>query len=238
MGPLISEIQDELLAELREAAAGSYGTVAHLEKLAEENPDDPPLEVLERAFNHYFLEGQQFDKSLFHFLLTRLGAVQSRIGISYCLEGLAERPEETEHALRYFSKVGLAPQEHEAIVQFLSGQSSLYEYQNYLILKFYFDTQMTVPGITSQCRTYLRELGRPHWLRAYAAGIIIKYGDAADLEYFEAQYPNCRDAVERCNLHLQCLGGMEARRRNEFLGRVRRDGDVEERACRWVRQRI
>ena len=54
------------------------------------------------------------------------------------------------------------------------------------------------------------------------------------MEYLEARYPDCRDDLERATLI--CSSRMlEVRRRNEFHGRARQDGDLEERACRWVR---
>jgi len=239
VGPVISQIRGDLLTELREAAAvSSYGTVADLERFVEENPENPPVEVLERAFEEYFLrEGNEFDKSLFHFLLTRLGAVQSRIAVSYCLESFELRPEETEYVLSYFRKVGLRPEDHDAIIAFLSSQYAIYYYQCYLILKFYFELHVVVPGIVPICRAYVRDLSKPYWLRAYAAAIIGQFRDAPDMEYFEAQYPQCRDDIERATC-ICSAAGMEFRRRNEFLGRARRDGDLEHRACRWVRAQM
>jgi hypothetical protein len=179
-------------------------------------------------------EGSEFDKSLFHFLLTRLGAVQSRIAVEYCLYALRGRPEETEYILRYFEKVGLQQEEQEVIVDFLNSGDALYYYQNYLILKFYFEILDFLPvGVLAICRAYVRDLAKPHWLRAYAAAIIGQVRNAADMEFFEAQYTQCRDDIERATC-ICSAAGMETRRRNEFLGRARRDGELEERACRWV----
>jgi hypothetical protein len=235
IGPVISQIQDDLLEEIRAEAAGAYGTVADLERLSEENPESPPVEVLERAFEQHFLEREaKFDKSLFHFLLTRLGAVQSRIAVGFCTEMLTQRPEETEYLLKYFEKIGLQPDEHEAITNFLASDSAIYHYQNYLLLEFYFEGDFLPQLLLVICRAYLRDLTKPHWLRAYAAAIIGLVRDAADMEFLEASYGQCRDDVERATC-ICSASGLEVRRRNEFLGRVRRDGDMEERACRFVR---
>lgn len=235
VGPVISQIHDELLEEIREEAAGAYGTISDLERLAQQNPDDPPMEVLERAFEQYFLQpGVEFDKSLFHFLLTRLGTVKSRIAIEYCLQSLETHPEETEIVARYLGKIGIQNPEHEQFVRFLASEGALYDYQNYQILKFYFDFSLSYPGVLALCRAYVRDVARPHWLRAYAAALLGRTGEAADMEFFEAQYGNCRDDVERASYICSCVA-MEPRRRNEFLGRVRRDGDLEDRATRWVR---
>jgi hypothetical protein len=238
VGPVISQIHSDLLDEIREEIAGAYGTVADLERLVEQNPDNPPVEVLERAFVQHFLErGSEFDKSLFHFLLTRLGTVQSRIAVDYCLGALSQYPEETGYLTKYFEKIGLFDNEHDRIVEFLSSESALYDYQNYLILKSYFDRGLPYPGIVTKCRAYIRDLTKPHWLRAYAAALVSTAREAADMEFFEAQYLACRDDVERATC-ICCTAGMELRRRNEFWGRVRRDGNLEERACRWVRAQV
>lgn len=236
VGPVIANIHNELVEDLRNEIAGSYGTISDLERIVEENPENPPTEVLERAFNQFFLLDPVagFDKSLFHFLLTRLGTVHSRLAVEYCLNALRLYPEETEAITRYFEKVGLFDAEHERIAEFLNSESSLYDYQAYLLLKFYFDIAITYPGIIAICRRYIRDLAKPHWLRAYAAALVSATHDAADMEFFEAQYGALRDDIERATC-ICCSGGMETRRRNEFLGRVRRDGDLEARACRWVR---
>jgi hypothetical protein len=235
VGPIISEIRADLQAQIREEAAGAYGTVADLERIVEENPENPPVEVLERAFEQYFLQQEPgFDKSLFHFLLTRLGAIHSRIAIEFCMRALSLRPEETEHVLKYFEKIGLQPEEHDVIAEFLSSNSAIYHYQNYQILKFYFENDFLPQRVLGTARAYFRDLTKPYWLRAYASAIIGQIRDAADMEFLEANYPQCRDDIERATCICSATG-LEARRRNEFLGRVRRDGDLEERACRYVR---
>lgn len=235
VGPVISQIHGDLLEEIREEAVGSYGTVADLERLAEENPENPPVEVLERAFDQYFLRPEsEFDKSLFHFLLTRLGAVQSRLAVGFCMGALPLRPEETEYVLKYFEKIGLQPEEHDALADFLGSESALYHYQNYLVLKFYFESAFLPLRVLTICRAYVRDLTKPHWLRAYAAAIIGQVRDAADMEFLEANYAQCRDDVERATCICSATG-LETRRRNEFLGRARRDGDLEDRARRFVR---
>src|SRR5208337_153919 len=173
VGPIIANIHGELLDDIRNEIAGSYGTISDLEKIVQENPDNPPAEVLETAFVQFFLDqARGFDKSLFHFLLTRLGTIRSRIAIEYCLIALRLHPEETEAITKYFEKIGLEDNEHERIVDFLNSESAFYHYQNYLLLKVYFDIDSPHPGIIAICRRYVRDMAKPHWLRAYAAALI------------------------------------------------------------------
>ncbi len=238
VSPIIGGIHDELLEEIREQFVdGGYGTVSDLERLTAQDPEHPPIEVLERAFAEYFRQGtHDFDKTLFHYLLTRLAATESRIAVGYCLNTLQRRPEETGDILRYFRKAGLTEPEHGRMADFLRSNDSLYNYQNYLILKFYLETDLYHEGIVAVSRQYTRDVNLPPWLRAYATAIVGSRGDPADMEAFEARYPYCRDNLERATL-ICASRNMEARRRNEFHGRARRDGDLEQRACRWVRAR-
>ena len=236
VSPVIANIQSELLEEIREQFVdGGYGSVADLTRLTAEDPEHPPLEVLERAFAEHFRQGaHEFDKTLFHYLLTRLAATTSRLAVGYCLNALQQRPEETGEILRYFSKVGLTEEEHNRIADLLRSDDAIYRYQNYLILKFYAESAFDHPSIVAISRQYVRDASLPPWLWAYAAAIVGSRGDSADMEYFEGQYPNCRDSLERATL-ICASSKMELQRRNEFHGRARRDGDLEERACRWVR---
>jgi hypothetical protein len=238
VSPIIGGIHEELLEEIREQFVdGGYGTVSDLERLTAQDLEHPPIEVLERAFAEYFRQGtHEFDKTLFHYLLTRLAATESRIAVGYCLNALQKRPEETGDILRYFRRAGLTEPEHDRMADFLRSNDSLYTYQNYLILKFYLEADRYHEGIVAVSRQYIRDVNLPPWLRAYAAAIVGSRGNPADMEDFEARYPYCRDNLERATL-ICASRSLEARRRNEFHGRARRDGDLEQRACRWVRAR-
>jgi Reverse transcriptase (RNA-dependent DNA polymerase) len=174
VSPVIAGIQNELLEEIREQFVdGGYGTVADLTRLTAQDPEHPPLEVLERAFAEHFRQvTHEFDKTLFHYLLTRLAATESRIAVGYCLNALPQRPEETGDILRYFRKVGLTEPEHGRIASFLRSADSIYNYQNYLILRFYSETDIYHEGILAVSRQYIRDASLPPWLRAYAAAIV------------------------------------------------------------------
>jgi hypothetical protein len=153
--------------------------------------------------------------------------VQSRVPIGFCIDLLPLCPEETEYVLKYFEKIGLQPQEHEAVADFLGSESALYHYQTYQILKFYFENAFLPQRVLTISRAYAHDLTKLHWLRAYAAAIIGQVRDAADMELFEANYVQCRDDVERATC-ICSASGLETRRRNEFLGRARRDGNLED----------
>jgi hypothetical protein len=188
VSPISAEIQDELVEEIRDQFVDAgYGTVSDLVRLTAQDPEHPPLEVLEKAFAEYFRQGtREFDKTLFHYLLTRLAATGSRIAVGYCLNALRERPEETGEILRYFRKAGLTEAEHGRVAGILRSDDAIYSYQNYLILKFYSDTNPSHDEIIAVSRQHMRDVSLPPWLRAYALAIVGAHGDPADMEYLEA----------------------------------------------------
>jgi hypothetical protein len=70
------------------------------------NPDDAPVEVVREVFRENFLERvEHFSKTLFHYLLNRLGAQQDEYAIDYCINQLKARPQETQPVLDYFGMV-------------------------------------------------------------------------------------------------------------------------------------
>src|SRR5271157_1835230 len=78
VAPLISSIQSEMLVELKEtfAGIGSYVTVEEIERNFQADPDAPAPAVLEQAFQDNFGHAAEgFNKTLLHYLLTRLGKV-------------------------------------------------------------------------------------------------------------------------------------------------------------------
>jgi hypothetical protein len=237
VAPIIAAIQGELKDELlREyAMAGPYATLSELERIASAHPERPPVEVLERAFQSHFLDAddEDFNKTLFHYLLTRLGQVGSRIALDYCLSLFAKRPEETKPVLSYCAKIGLSRENESQILQFLASEEAIYDYQNFLILRFFFEGHRFPDTLLQQVRRIIRDRNSPRWLRSYAAAILGEAGTPADLENLEANYPSCGDDLERSEI-VCSLRRMEAGRRNAFIGRARQDGPLVERAAKWV----
>ena len=140
VGSVIQRINEELREELRAFVDTEYGTIAELEAVMAENPDSPPLAVLERGFRSYFIDASdsEFDKTLFHYLLTRLGAIGSPIGVDYCIAALSKRPEETEYILRYIGKLSVDDQIDSKIIEYLYTPEAIYDYQIFLVLRTIF----------------------------------------------------------------------------------------------------
>ena len=72
-------------------------------------PNASPPEVLEQTFQERFSltsPEDNFDKTLFHYLLTRLGAAKSRIAVEYSLERELHTELDTAAAYRFGGRCG------------------------------------------------------------------------------------------------------------------------------------
>ncbi len=233
---VIDHIHEELREEIQAYADAGYATVEGLEELTAANPDHPPLEVLERAFRSHFVEvgDAEFDRTLFHYLLSRLGATGSDIGLEYCAATLARRPEETSHIIRYLHKADPEGQTDSRLFDYLEDPDALYEYQTFLVLRSFFEQRRFPDRVANYCRRLLRNANTQQYVRAYAMAILGEIGEAADLEFIEAAYPDAREDIQRAAAICACRR-MEVGRRNAFFGRARNDGIMEQRAVLWAR---
>jgi hypothetical protein len=234
---VIEHIHQELREEIQAYAGGEYATVDQLEELTAANPDRPPLEVLERAFCSHFIDAEdaEFNSTLFHYLLTRLGATGSDIALEYCAAILSKRPEETAHVLRYQSKADPTGRNDDRVFEYLETSDALYEHQAFLVLRSYFEQRRFPNRLIDYCRKMVRSTTVQHYVKAYALAILGEVAEGADLEFIEAAYPDASAEIQRATAICACRQ-MEAGRRNAFFGRARNDGEMEQRAAVWARR--
>lgn len=239
VGPILEAVHarlgDELLIVY--GRIGQYGTVTELRRLAAANPNSAPPPVLEQTFREHFGAsiGVEFDATLFHFLLNRLGAALSRVAVEYCLHVLQERPEETEHVLRYFHDVGITDSECESILSYAGTREAVYDYQLYQICTWFYSEGRATEQLLALCRRWAYDRNRAPWLRSYAFLLLGRFGGQADLERLEATYPSATTDLERAEL-ITALARMPAVRRNGFYSTVRRDGLLVSTAVRVAQQ--
>jgi hypothetical protein len=235
---VIAGLQRQLAKELREvdSSIGPYATVAELERFVEANPEAPAPSVLEKAFRERFATSSAvpFDKTLLHYLLTRLGKARSRAGVRYCLSLLRNRPEETQHSLRYLAQVQVTPAERCKILEYAGSDEAIYDHQLYLIVRWFFERQAWDPQLLSLCRRWAFDRNRASFLRSYALAVLGAAADPADLERIQTSYSECTSDTERADV-AAALVGMELSRRNGFYGAIESDGDLVQRAVRLAR---
>ena len=144
LGTIIDGIQPVLqpiMENLNEALGieNPYFSTAQVDELLEQMKGDTSVEVLTQAFLEYFIDAREedFDKTLFHFLLKRLGKSKSDIAVAYCLDLLKIHPVETADILKYFQSIDVINQIEDSVVEFLRSEHAVYPYQNYQILEWF-----------------------------------------------------------------------------------------------------
>jgi reverse transcriptase-like protein len=240
VAPVIDTLNQQLKNELRSlyASAGGYGRLSDIDKVVATHPDAPPPEVLERAFRDNFAApaDQEFDKTLLHYLLRRLGRMKSRIAIPFCLSLLRHRPEETEAALRYFSDVDLTEKQVQSVLDYAGSSYAIYDYQLYQILRWFWERNVFPDKLTELCRRWAFDRNRASWLRSYCIAILGKVGDESDLDAIESQYSAALTETQKAEC-VMALARLERGRRNAFYGRIKHDGELVACAIRYVKER-
>jgi hypothetical protein len=240
--PVLRAVQNRLAARLIEELnleeEDPYLDLAEIDQILADNPDEAPIEVIQEAYQTYFIDpGHAFDKTLFHFLLKRLRSAQDRFAVIHCVRVLQEHPYETAYVLQYWKGVGVAQQMlQEVIVPFLRSDQAVYDFQKYQIMSWVLELdEEPAAEAVALARALTFDVALPPYLRAVARQILGRYGGDADLERLLHSYDDARDDLDRAGVILS-LGRLERGRRNGFLGRVEGESELNDRAATLVRQ--
>ena len=235
----IQPVLQPIMEDLNEALGidNPYFSTAQVDELLEQMEADTSVEVLTQAFLEHFIDAREedFDKTLFHFLLKRLGKSKSDIAVAYCLDLLKTHPEETADTLKYFQSIDVIHQIENLVVEFLRSEHAVYPYQNYQILEWFSEyTQKPSEDLLEIARRMAFDNSHPKYLRVVSRRLVGEFGTSADLERLESLYSELDDEMEKSNI-ICCLKNMELSRRNSFLGRVQHDGKLVQIAANLVR---
>ena len=235
----VQPILQPIMKELNEALGtdNPYFSAAQVDELLEQMEEDTAIEVLTRAFQEYFIDAEEkkFDKTLFHFLINRLGKSKDDIAVDYCLKLLTTRPEETDWILKYFHSIGVINQIEDSVVGFLRSTDAVYPYQNYQILEWFSEhIQDPSKDLLEIARQIAFDTSQPKYLKVVSRKLVGEFGANADLERLESLYPKLDDEIEKCDI-ICCLKNMEAIRRNAFLAQAKHDGKLVQIASNLVR---
>ena len=215
------------------------------------DPDSTPVEILRDAYATYFLpyqgtpftiertdggvENQGFDKTLFHFLLSRMGKAKDEYASRHCLSLLGIHPEETRPICKYLEQVGRISTSDNVIVEFLGSAYAVYPYQICQLVEWrLIDNTPPIHGLLEIVRHKAFNDAEPYYLRSICRKFLGQFGTAADLERLEHSYLVARDDLEQCET-LCNLMRMEKRRRNTFLGRFEQDSPLHRRTVAYVK---
>ena len=236
VSPVINSISSAMLTELRTFSAISTSfSLADLKRHFETHPENIAKEVLEHAFQDFFGTGSDdFNKTLLHYLLTRLAKANSRIAVAYAVDLLAQRPEETEPALRYLEEVGITEQDEQQILKYTSSPDAIYDYQLHQILEWFSRIKSYPEQLVRLCRQWTFDKNRDLWLRTAARAVLGEVGDQSDLEAIESSYETFSGELEKADI-VGSLARMEKGRRNSLFGRITSDGELVKRSIAYVK---
>ncbi len=181
-------------------------------------PNAEQLDVIKQAFNDYFLSGNnnEFDKTLFHYLLNKLGNAGDELAISYCLDLLEKHPQETSYILKYFGKVSSRSIVYSQLVVFMNSTNAVYDYQNYLISQWLFNESYQSTDFLDFMRSVAFDNNKPAYYRAIAKQVLGVLGEHHDLTRIRDSFTQASSAQEK-EAVLCSLNRLEVRTRDSFL---------------------
>ena len=233
----VSPVIDNLQKEMRNAQGlEDYAMETEIEEEFRKNPSRVPSAIFETLFHERFgIADADFDKTLLHYLLTRLAAVHSPVAVKYCLQMIRDRPDEMDYVLKYLGSVQLDASDISEITSFMSSDEAIYDYQLYQIVRWFVDIDRLPDEIISLCRRWAFDRNRQPWLRTYSLLVLGRVGNEADLESMEGGYNAALTKCEKAEI-VTCLERMEKTRRNGFYGKVKGDSDLVLRAIELAKQ--
>lgn len=235
---LLDPIQKNVMEHLIDLglAGGPSMTAYDLDKILSGMQESEPIDVLKEAYNRYFIADENsFNKTLFRYLLNRLGSAGDTFALDNALEQLGRHPEENDTIADYAKSVA-AVQRFEDKYLTLRDQGLLpYDYQLYQVFRWRLRCEEK-PGdpLMRMARSVAFDPIGTSYVRAVARAILGRWGEPADLERLQSAYPDAQSDEERTEI-IYALSRMEKSRRNAFLGHAAGDGELPSRAVRAVR---
>lgn len=225
--PIIREIKFEFEKEIVEEFGNPYMNFIEAESVSNNNIDDEPIEVIIRAFDKHFIDNDDsnFDKTLFHFLLKRFSNARNSYAVKFCLHALETHPEETKNILAYFKKLQLTKSKELASIivhffaSYLVSDRSIYLYQNYLIIKFFVETDFQpTSNLFKVVRKIVFEEKPIEYLTCIGISFLAKYRNNVDFERFILEFSTFsnKSQIEI----ILALKNMDKIKRNSFYSRI------------------
>lgn len=199
-------------------------------------PNAEQLKIIRQAFRDYFVLGDDadFDKTLFHYLLNKLGNASDNVAVTYSLDLLERHPEETPHILKYLSKLSGRSAVFSQLIGFLNSDNAVYDYQNYLIIEWLLDNGCTLNAYKVILRTTGFDNNKPAYYRAKAKQALGSIGDHADLIRIRDSL-NDASSLQEKEAIICSLARLESSVRNTFLNETAASDTSLTNACDHTR---
>lgn len=146
----------------------------NLEKLID-TPNSEFTKILQKTFKDNFNSKKFVDKSLYHYLVSRLGRQKSKVCKKQVLRIIQIKPEETKYSLIYLTKLYEGSPLPSSLVEFLinhmESDNCFYEYQKYEILKFLYENKAKNKHLKEFSEKIAKDKNYSSWVRSYAIAI-------------------------------------------------------------------
>ena len=229
----LSKVAKRLQDLLSEIGDTSYIAPEDIGAMLRSDADSPAPTVVEAAWSEFEARrSSSFDKSIFHFLLGRLGEMKSDSAVDYCMKLLADKPEETTHILRYLSDVGPTSSQLDDVHAVLRSSDTIFEYQRYRIMRWATENEIEHAGLLAFARDAVRE---PHTLRGQQALLYLgRFGNgAADVDSLQRVLVNSM-APEVRTVAAFALERAPRSQRGNILARARGQNRMLDWAIDWA----
>jgi len=199
--------------------------------------DDVESEAIREAVQEHLIEAEEeeFDSTVFHFLLNRL---DDDMALEYCLSLLRKRPEETEHILRYFKRIGASDEVTDEITDYMNSGLAVYDFQLWRIYEWFLDSEVNHTSnerLTALARDLAVSKDADFYLSNVSKRYIGRYGTKGDIEKLVQFYSSCqvRDQI----VVLFAIRGMPKSKRNGFYADASNDGWHHETIVSFVKSK-
>ncbi|HYJ85119.1 MAG TPA: RNA-directed DNA polymerase [Pyrinomonadaceae bacterium] len=236
---LLDPIHRNFIASLVELEVidGPSITTPVLDDILAQIQEDEPLEVLTDAYHTYFtLPQPRFNKTLFRYLLGRLGGARNPFALEDAIRQLRIHPEESDTIAEYAAKVDGTRRFEDAFLELRDEGLLPFDYHLYQVMRWRLRQEGTpTESFLRLARFAAVEPGGVWYVKAVGRAVVGRWGGPADLERRQQVYPDAQSDQERAEI-ICALHRMERGRRNAFLGHVAGDGEFSSRAVRAVRE--
>lgn len=237
--PILNGIREEIFEEFRDniSFSNSYLSIAAVDEFVKNNAETIEYDVIRDAYKKEIMNRnvEEFDKTLFHFLMNRLKFNKDKFAVDHVISLLKARPEETQYIFNYLKAVDALSIVESTVVAFIKSPDSVYNYQVYLILEAYDNTDLTLSvKLLSLIRNKLFKQNIPIYLRTICRKILSERGSLADVNSIKSSYSTTSDELEKCEIIFSIIR-LEKQVRNSFLSQVSQDSDLIKRASQIVK---
>jgi hypothetical protein len=200
-----------------------YFNLWEAEELVAANPNAAPIEIMQSVYTQHIIGGNSddFDKTLFHFLLTRFRNASDNFAFPHCLTLLSAQPQETAPILRYVAVIAPPAELDSILVAFLQSPENVYWYQVHQIISWRNGVGSTP---SAAFLAYVREVAFafavPFFVRSTAREFVARFGTTADIDRLEDALSAAVSDLERAEL-VCAIRRMEPGRRNSILARMK-----------------